>query len=429
MEFYAVTGHPILHSRSPEIFRRLFRQYKLSATYSRIKATTPKEALDLMQILGVQGLNVTAPLKEKMLPYLAKTDEIVKKIGSINLIKKAASQLLGGNGDPSGVLGPLAARGINLHDQRILVVGAGGAARAAVFALTKAGAQVTVTNRTCSRAMALAAEFACRSIPLTLISECLADCDLLLSTIPAGANMIKKEWLKPETVVFDADYRNGSLLKTASAAGCQAIGGEEWLLHQALYSFHWFTGKTAEAGAIALPPLVSYNKDKKNVALIGFMACGKSSIANKLAELLHFTYFDSDTEIERLEGMTIAAIFKQKGEAYFRRREQEMIARLAEMKGVVFSSGGGAVLAEENCTMLQQYAWTVWPVAGMAVTRSRLQPGTRPLLIGEGGSERLETLFNERKALYFDVADIIINGEKKLEDICEEIYEELRFTL
>jgi shikimate dehydrogenase len=434
MELYAVTGHPILHSRSPEIFRRLFQQHNLPAAYSRIKAATPEEALAIMNILGVSGLNVTAPLKEKLLPHLAKTDEIVKQIGSINLVKKVDSQFVGGNGDPAGILGPLATRGIQLHGKRILVVGAGGAARAAIFALTRAGAHVTITNRTYSRAKALAAEFVCQSIPLTQIRTCLADCDLLLSTIPAGADMIQQEWLKPETVVFDADYRQGSLAKKATAAGCHTIGGEEWLVQQALYSFRWFTGQAVSAGAAEVKVLsqlvlASEYKDKKNVALIGLMACGKSSIAKKLAELLNFTCFDSDSEIERLEGMTVATIFKQKGEAYFRNREKEMVARLAGMKGVVFASGGGAVLAAENRALLQQHAWTVWPVVNMEVTKSRLEPGTRPLLIGDWDCERLENLFQERKALYFKVSDIIVNGEKKLANLCEEIHEEIRFAL
>jgi len=434
MELYAVAGQPILHSRSPEIFRRLFQQYKLPAAYSRINAATPEGALAIMTILGVSGLNVTAPLKEKLLPYVTETDEKVKKIGSINLIKKNLSRLVGGNGDPSGILGPLAARGIQLHGKRILLIGAGGAARAAVFALTAAGAQVTIVNRTDSRAKALAAEFACQSIPLTQIRACLADCDLLLSTIPTGADMIQQEWLKPETVVFDADYRQGSLAKKATAAGCQTIGGEEWLVQQALYSFHWFTGQAISAAATEVKAitqcvLATQYEDKKNVALIGFMACGKSSLAQKLADRLNFTYFDSDLEIKRLEGMSIAAIFKQKGEAYFRNREKEMVARLAGMKNVVFASGGGAVLAAENRTLLQQYAWTVWPVVDMEVTRSRLEPGTRPLLIGQLDNKRLETLFDERKALYFNVADMIVNGEKELEKLCEEIYEEIRFAL
>lgn len=434
MKLYAVTGQPILHSRSPEIFRRLFQQHHMPDAYSRIKAASPDEALAMMHILGVHGLNVTAPLKEKLLPHVAASDGMAARIGSINLLKKIASRLVGGNGDPRGVLGPLAARNIDLHDLRILVIGAGGAARAAVFALRQAGARVTIANRTLSKARALAVDFACRSIPSTQIRACLGACDLLLSTIPAGANMIDPDWLKPGVRVFDADYREGSLARTAAAAGCQTIGGEEWLLHQALYSFHWLTGKTAEpepakTGNIKLPAPATIYKDKKNVALIGFMACGKSSLAPKLAERLDFACFDSDHEIERMERMSVAAIFKQKGEAYFRRREQEMVARLADMKGVVFSSGGGAVLHAENRTLLQKHAWTVWPVLSMKATKNRLQSGTRPLLIGEESTERLDSLFQARKALYFHAAELIVNGEKKLEKLCEDIHEELRFAL
>ena len=146
---FAVTGNPVLHSKSPVIFNTIFQRLGMSDShvYTRIAANTPAEAMFLFKELRLTGMNVTAPFKANIMVYLDEVDDAAKTIGGVNTVVREEMGIKGYNTDYMGVTGALATRGIDLEGKRCVVLGAGGAGRAAVYGLLWKKASVTLVNR------------------------------------------------------------------------------------------------------------------------------------------------------------------------------------------------------------------------------------------------------------------------------------------
>lgn len=165
----------------------------------------------------------------------------------------------------------------------------------------------------------------------------------------------------------------------------------------------------------------------KNIVLTGFMGTGKTEVGRELARLLDLKLIDIDTEIEKAERMTINEIFKQFGEARFREIETEMIKKISEKKNIVISTGGGAVLRDENVISLKENGVIICLTASPETIFKRLQYNSdRPLLQAENPFQRIRDLLNFREPFY-DKADILIDTENKTPlQIAEEIIEQIR---
>ena len=145
---YGVAGDPVAHSLSPAIMNAAFRRENVNAVYLALHAKTLKDLLNCVREIPIHGLSITMPYKEAILPYLDNTDSHTTKIGACNTVVRAQDgKLYGFNTDTSGVVRPLERRLTTLQDAKILVLGAGGAARAAVFGLKERGAEVFILNR------------------------------------------------------------------------------------------------------------------------------------------------------------------------------------------------------------------------------------------------------------------------------------------
>lgn len=150
------------------------------------------------------------------------------------------------------------------------------------------------------------------------------------------------------------------------------------------------------------------------IFLVGPMGVGKSTIGRALAERLGHEFCDSDHEIERRTGATIALIFAIEGEAGFRRRESAVLAELAAGRDRVVATGGGAVVAAANRSLLRERGCTVYLEASPAVLWERVRRDrTRPLLQTDNPRAQVEALCRERDGLYREVADLIINTEHR----------------
>ena len=156
-KIFAVTGNPILHSRSPEIFRAAFEALGLdNYYYLRFASSRAEEIVQAMREATVSGFNVTSPFKEKVIPLLDDLDDGARKIGAVNLIVNEGGRLKGFNTDVMGVEQAFLENGVTLAGKKAVVLGAGGAAKAAVAALTEAGTDVVIINRTFKKAEFLA---------------------------------------------------------------------------------------------------------------------------------------------------------------------------------------------------------------------------------------------------------------------------------
>jgi shikimate kinase len=154
--------------------------------------------------------------------------------------------------------------------------------------------------------------------------------------------------------------------------------------------------------------------EQRNIFLIGPMGAGKSTIGRQLAQMLHLDFLDSDSEIERKTGADIAWVFDVEGEEGFRNREQEMIDELTKKHGIVLATGGGAVIRQENRTHLSARGIVVYLKTSVQKQLARtLKDKRRPLLQTDDPQSVLETLAENRNALYEEAADYIIETDEQ----------------
>jgi len=163
----------------------------------------------------------------------------------------------------------------------------------------------------------------------------------------------------------------------------------------------------------------------KNLILIGFMGTGKTEVGRLLAESLNRRLADTDQIVTEREGLSVRNIFAGRGEAYFRRREAEVVAELSAQKGLVVATGGGVVLDRENVRLLKENGFLVWLDADVAVLQNRLAGDTtRPLL--SGGKDMVE-LYRMREQIYRDAADVRVDTTGKAPlTVASEILEIIR---
>jgi shikimate kinase len=156
-----------------------------------------------------------------------------------------------------------------------------------------------------------------------------------------------------------------------------------------------------------------------NIFLVGLMGAGKTSVGRLLARRLGKTFYDCDHEIERATGVNIPVIFEIEGEAGFRARERRMLAELVQRSGVVVATGGGAVLAAENRALLKANGAVVYLRASPQDLWQRTRHDrNRPLLQTEDPMATLVRLYDERDALYREVADIVMDtGNQSLSSL------------
>ncbi len=247
---YGVIASPIGHSLSPALHNRAFRRRRLNSCYVpfRVEPRQLKNFLELAKSLDLQGFSVTIPHKQAMLAHLDEVDSLSERIGAVNTVYRKGDKLCGTNTDVAGVLNPLAHK-ITIDGARVLVAGAGGAARAAVFALADRGAHVTVAARKLPKAEALAKAAGASAAPWSELEQ--QSFDALVHATPVGMHPDLEGNLFPHRVpadlVFDMVYNplETALLARARQQGKQTIQGLEMFLEQAMAQFSLWTGAKA----------------------------------------------------------------------------------------------------------------------------------------------------------------------------------------
>ena len=241
--------HPAGHTLSPLLHREAYRELGLDASYE-VFDVAPAELENTLRMLREQGfrqLSVSLPHKEAVLPLADRVSNEARRIGAANTLTRVEGQLQADNTDWLGVcqalepLGPWAGR-------RATVVGAGGAARAVVYALRKLDLQVCIVNRTHARAERLAAELEARVGDLDEPYELLVNATPLGMAPDAEQTPVPREKLRAGATVFDTVYRpfETRLLHEARAAGARTQDGLAMLLHQAAEQIRIWSGKTPD---------------------------------------------------------------------------------------------------------------------------------------------------------------------------------------
>jgi 3-dehydroquinate dehydratase/shikimate dehydrogenase len=232
-----------------------FRRETVNAVYLALHAKSLKDLLACVQDIPIRGLSITMPYKQEILPVLENSDPLTRQIGACNTVVRGADgKLYGFNTDVAGVIVPLEQR-MTLAGARVLIVGAGGVARAAAFGLKAKGADVFITNRTVEKGQALARQSKTKYMKRADVAK--QQFDVMINATPVGMNNAKQAPLDEKELntkyVFDLVYTPAEtrLIKMARAKNIQVVPGLEMFVQQGARQFEIWTGKPSPIAEMA----------------------------------------------------------------------------------------------------------------------------------------------------------------------------------
>ena len=393
MKKYGCIGKKLTHSFSKEIHARL-ADYK----YDLIELTE-EEVKQFLENKDFEAINVTIPYKQTVIPYLDYVSDIARRIGAVNTIVKRDGKLYGYNTDYYGMSALIDRVGADLKDKKVLILGTGGTSKTAQVVAADMGAcEVLTVSRRKTEAYITYEE----AIALH------ADARIIINTTPSG--MYPDCESKPIDIsafyqlegVIDAVYNplRTNLVLDALSRGIKAEGGLYMLVMQAVVAVEKFLDKKIDKD-VADRVFASVFAAKENIVLTGMPGSGKSTVGRML-DLEGYEFIDTDAELERRCGCTIRELIDTKGEKYFRDLETEVIRDVSAENCRIISTGGGAILREENVRSLKRNGRVFFinaELSRLCATEDRPLSNTR---------EKLENLYNERKEIYNITADVII---------------------
>ena len=393
MKQYGCIGKKLTHSFSKEIHAKL-----ADYDYELIELTE-EEIAPFFEKRAFAAINVTIPYKQTVIPYLDSISPVAQRIGAVNTIVNKDGKLYGYNTDYYGMKALVERVGIDLNGRKVLILGTGGTSKTAqVLAADLGAGEVLTVSRKKTEAYITYEEAVCDH----------SDAQVIINTTPSGmypncedkpidiANFPKLEG------VIDAVYNplRTNLVLDAQERGIKAEGGLYMLVMQAVVAVEHFLD-TAIPKETADRVFASIYASKENIVLTGMPGSGKSTVG-KLLELDGFSFLDTDEVIEQRCGCSICDLIKEKGEPYFRDLETEVIREVSSNSCRIISTGGGAILREENVRCLKRNGRVYFLNAEL----SRLQAtGSRPLSDTE---EKLKRLYAERMPIYQNSADVVV---------------------
>lgn len=249
---FGIIAHPVDHSLSPAMHNAAFKALNIDADFQAFDVLPEQLSEFLKNHVELEGLAVSLPHKQGIIPYLDEVDTEAQAIGAVNTIYLKNGKRCGANTDAQGFIKALEEVIPDLSKKNAMVLGAGGAARAIVAALVPRVEFVTIINRTVPKGVELAKEFHCRygGKMEDLVTE---TPDLLINTTCLGLEdtdpeVVPRDFLKPEMVVFDSVYRKQGetpFIQRAKQIGAKTIDGKRMLLHQGMLQFELWTGQKA----------------------------------------------------------------------------------------------------------------------------------------------------------------------------------------
>lgn len=434
-EYIGIFGNPIKHTMSPIIHNTISRQLSKDMRYIPFHITEDLGgAVKTAYEDGIVGLNITVPYKQEVMEHLADVDEAAKAIGAVNTLVRVDGGYKGYNTDMEGLARSLMVEGVELTNSRVIMLGAGGAARAVAYMCLKYGAdRVYIVNRTFDNAKKIADDmnqtFGCdKLIPLSVEDYYIIPNGryIMIQCTSVGLHeedglplILDESFYDKAQVGVDLIYNPARtpFLKLIEERGGKAINGLGMLLYQGVKAYELWNAVEVPEWLVkrvyhALER-VAYDNDE-NVVLIGYMGSGKSTVGKFLAMVYGYDFIDTDELIEIKEGMSINNIFAEKGEDYFRQLETKVLVDLkGKLRNTVIATGGGMPVKEENRPLLKELGKVFYLKANYDTTYKRVSGGNgRPLLNNlEGNSlyQRIKEMTAIRTPIYTEVADVVID--------------------
>ena len=401
MKRYGGIGKKLTHSFSKEIHARL-----ADYAYDLIELSE-EEISPFFEKKDFAAINVTIPYKQTVIPYLDEVSPVAQRIGAVNTIVNRDGRLYGYNTDYHGMKALIEKAGINIKGKKVLILGTGGTSKTANIVAADMGAAEILTVSRKASDHHITYEEAVREH---------ADAQVIINTTPSG--MYPDCGSKPIDVsafdalegVIDAVYNpiSTNLILDARKKGAKAEGGLYMLVMQAVVAVEKFLGVSIpeeKADSVFASILAS----KENIVLTGMPGSGKSTVGRCL-NTEGLAFIDTDAEIEKRCGCTIKELIRTKGERYFRDLESEVIRDVSSSCCRIISTGGGAVLREENIRSLKRNGKIFYLDAALQRLRAT---SDRPL---SDTDEKLAALYAERLGVYQATADVIVPDMATPED-------------
>lgn len=448
-----VIANPVEHSMSPLMHNLFARRTGVNLVYAPFKVEDGhvEDAVKGAFALNLLGLNVTVPHKQRVMEYLADIDEDARAIGAVNTLVRTENGFKGYNTDKAGLERALREADIQVEGEDCILLGAGGAAKAASCVLAKGGARsIYILNRNVERGGELASAVnriagrdVAKALPLDGYRQIpfkkqgfLAVQSTSVGMHPHVDDVIIEDEAFYQMVHTGVDIvytpAETRFMKLVKSAGGKAVNGLDMLLYQGVIAFElWNPQATVDDETISkaremiLDFLAGTGKGE-NLILIGFMGAGKTSVGELYAKKYGIPVVDTDKLIEQAAGMAIADIFASRGEAEFRRLETEILENLLAQPGSrVISVGGGLPLREENRRLLRRLGTVVYLDVSPETVMERIgrDVSDRPMLHGDNVMGRIQELLAYRKPIYLKASHVSVdvNG-REVEEIVEAIH-------
>ena len=267
---FALFGNPVGHSLSPLMHNAAYREMKIDASYVPVCVEHLEDAIERVRQGDIQGASITIPFKTAVMPYLDEVERSAQHIGAVNTMWHDKNNgLTGYNTDWIGLVRDVE-ESLEIRNKTFVILGAGGAARAAVFGIQQRGGIPIVINRTPTRGEEMAREFGCPFHPLSEIGKIRGDC--LINTTPVGMtphtgrSPIEKKALSNFSCVMDVIYNpvQTQLLKDAEEAGCTTLNGIGMFVHQGAEQIKLWTGMEPPRECMKQIVLEKLNEDEGN---------------------------------------------------------------------------------------------------------------------------------------------------------------------
>lgn len=402
MARYGCIGKKLAHSFSKEIHAQL-----ADYDYELIELAE-EELAPFLEEKNFAAINVTIPYKEAVIPYLDSLSDVAARIGAVNIVVNREGKLCGSNSDYAGLKALIERVGVSLAQKKVLVLGTGGASKTACVVAEDLGAAEIVTVSRRKKPGSVTYEEA--------LAEH-ADAHIIINTTPVGmfpdcdATPLEIESFSQLEGVIDAVYNplRTNLVLSAHERGIRAEGGLYMLVAQAVTAVEAFLG-TSIAQETTDRIYARILSSKENIVLTGMPGSGKSTVGACLASdmvcraevLRSYEFFDTDSEIEKLCGISIKELIETRAEEYFRNLETKVIAEVSSQHSRIIATGGGAVLREENVRALKRNGRLFFLDADIR----RLQATqSRPLA---DTYAKLEKLYEQRLETYQKTADVVV---------------------
>lgn len=410
---YGLIGEKLGHSYSKDIHNWI-GNYEYE-----IKEIAKENLNSFMTEKNFKAINVTIPYKQDVIPFLDSIDEHAKKIGAVNTIVNKNGKLFGYNTDFIGLRTLIVNAGANLEGKKVLILGTGGTSKTAteVAASLNAGQVLIVSRREGEN---------CITYDDAVKNH--NDAQIIINTTPCGmfpkANdmPIDLQPFEKLEAVFDAIYNplRSNLVLAAEKKGLIAKGGLFMLVQQAIAAAEFFFECKIE-NTKSQEIFNRMIKQKQNIVLSGMPGCGKSSVGKKIAKKLGRNFFDTDDLIKEKAGCEIAQLIETKGEKYFRDLESLVIEEVSSITNAVISTGGGAILREENVVSLKRNGLIYFidrDIKNIKATDDRPLSNSR---------EKLEKLYEQRLPIYKASCDFMIKSDENIFHTIEVIQKDFVF--